>query len=111
MMICGAFLSLNLVKPERPDSVAVFRQNAVIAEYPLSGDAAFAVSGKIGPLGIEIKDGAARIVSAPCPRQICKRSGRINGRHSQLICAPNNILIKIRTSQTQTDNDVDAIAY
>jgi hypothetical protein len=111
IMICGAALSLNLAKPERPNSVVVFRQNAVVAEYPLRDDVTFAVSGKIGPLEIEVKNGAAKITRTSCPRQICKRSGSINGRHGQLICAPNNILIRIRSPQTQTDNGADAIAY
>jgi hypothetical protein len=110
-MICGAVLSFNMIASDRPDRLIVFRQNNVIAEYPLRDDATFAVSGRIDRLDIEIKDGTVKILHASCPRQICKRSGAINSRYGQLICAPNNILIQIRPSQKNGGAGVDAIAY
>jgi len=107
-MLCGAFFTFSRLETGRPDTVVVFKQNAVIAEYPLNADVVFRVNGQIGPLDIEIKDGTAKILHAGCPRQICKY-GVISGSRGQLICAPNNILLQIRSSKT--DNDIDAVAY
>ncbi|MDR2579113.1 MAG: NusG domain II-containing protein [Chitinispirillales bacterium] len=109
IMICGIFFTASSLKSGRPDHIAVFRQNSIIAKYPLNDDIAFTVNGKIGTLDIEIRDGAVKILHANCPRKICQLSGGISGSRGQLICAPNNILIQIRSSKT--DNDIDAIAY
>jgi hypothetical protein len=108
-LLCGAFLTFDRLGSIRPDTVAVFRQNAVIAEYPLNNDASFTVSGKNGNVGIEIKDGAARISRATCPRGICRLSGAVSNANGRIICAPNNILIQVRPSKP--GNDVDAVAY
>ena len=109
VMICGTAATAGLLKSNRPDRVVVFRQNAVVAEYPIGNDVEFSVNGKNGPVDIEIKDGAAKIVHAKCPRNICKQSGSISNSHGQLICAPNNILIRIQSSAG--NSNVDGIAY
>jgi hypothetical protein len=51
----------------------------------------------------------AKIIHANCPRSICKQSGGIRNSYGQLICAPNNILIRVQASKS--DGDVDGITY
>ena len=109
VMTAGVFLTFNLLKSGRPDSVVVFRQNTIIAEYPLLPDAVFTVNGKVGVVNIEIKNGAVRIAHANCPRKICRQSSGIRNSYGQLVCAPNNILVRIRSSKN--GSDVDAVAY
>ena len=108
-MICAALAAGAFLGAGRPDVVTVFRQNAVAAEYPLGADAAFTVNGLLGPLDIEIKNGTARIIHANCPKKICRQSGGISNSHGQLICAPNNVMIQIRSSKS--GNGVDGVAY
>jgi hypothetical protein len=103
----AASSSLNTGKP---DSVRVFRQNTLVAEYPLGDDIAFTVAGKKSPVEIEIKNGIATIIHSDCPKKICKQSGGIRKPHEQLICAPNNVLIEVHTA-TDNDEDVDAMSY
>jgi hypothetical protein len=106
--ICGAAAAFAFLGSERPDRLVVFKQNSVIAEYPLGGDVAFTVNGKMGPLDIEIKNGIANIRHAGCPKGICTRSGGISNSNGRLICAPNNIMIQI---QSANSGGVDGIAY
>jgi hypothetical protein len=113
LMICGIFMSSKFLILGHPSHIAVFRQNTLIAKYPLNDSTTFTVSGKNGPLDIEIKDKTVKILHANCPRQICKRSGEISGAHGKIICAPNNILIRINYSKSSpgNENNVDAVAY
>ncbi|MCL2219964.1 MAG: NusG domain II-containing protein [Chitinispirillia bacterium] len=93
----------------QPGRVLVHRQNTVVAEYQVDNDITFTVNGKRGPVDIEIKNGAVRIVHADCPRSVCKLSGGINSPQAQLVCAPNNILVQIRPAGR--GKDVDGVAY
>ncbi|MDR3012272.1 MAG: NusG domain II-containing protein [Chitinispirillales bacterium] len=108
MMTCAVFLTSDILRSGRPDIVTIFRQNTVIASYPLNIDAIININGKIGSLDVEIKGETVKILHANCPRQICRRSGAISGRRGQLVCAPNNVLIQIKPQKT---DDVDAVAY
>jgi hypothetical protein len=108
-MICGAAAAFAAATAVLPDRVAVYRQNTIIAEYPLKDDVSFTVNGKIGPVGIEIKNGAASITHATCPKGICAAAGAANSPNIQLICAPNNIMVKIVS--TSGNGGVDGVTY
>jgi hypothetical protein len=110
-MICGAAAAFASASSIRPDRVAVYRQNTVIAEYPLKNDISFTVNGKIGEVGIEIKNGATAINHATCPKGICTLSGAISNPNGQLICAPNNIMIKIMSAGNGGNGGVDGVTY
>jgi hypothetical protein len=111
-MICGAIAAFATANTIRPDRVAVYRQNTVIAEYPLKDDISFSVNGKIGPVGIEIKDGTASITRAACPKGICTKAGATSNPNVQLICAPNNIMIRILPAGgSGKDGGVDGVTY
>jgi hypothetical protein len=111
LMICCIAATFPILRSNRADRVAVFRQNALIAEYPLEEDIAFTVSGKRGPLEIEIKSGVAKIVHADCTKRVCKITGGISHSYEQLICAPNNILVEIRAFAASDTHDIDGISY
>jgi len=112
-MICGAVASFAAWDTARPERLVVYRQNKIIAEYPLKDDISFSVNGKNGEVGIEIKNGAASISHANCPKGICKLSGAISTPNVQLICAPNNIMVQIRSAggSGKGDGGVDGVSY
>jgi len=111
-MICGAVAAFANVDTMRPDRLVVYRQNTIIAEYPLKDDISFTVNGKIGTVGIEIKNGTANINHATCPKGICRLSGAISTPNVQLICAPNNIMVRIRSNDGKRNGgDVDGVTY
>jgi hypothetical protein len=111
-MICGAVAAFAGAGSARPQRLVVYRQNTVIAEYPLKNDISFTVNGKTGEIGIEIKDGAAKISRAACPKGICKLSGAISNPNGRLICAPNNIMVQILPAGgTESGGNVDGVTY
>jgi len=111
LMICCVAATFPILRANRADRVAVFRQNALIAEYPLEDDIAFTVSGKRGPLEIEIKSGVAKILHADCTNRVCKKTGGISHSYEQLICAPNNILVEIRAAAASDTSEIDGVSY
>jgi len=111
LMICCIAATFPILRASRADRVAVFRQNALIAEYPLEEDIAFTVSGRRGPIDIEIKSGVAKILHADCTNRVCKKTGGISHSYEQLICAPNNILVEIRAAAVSDTSDIDGISY
>jgi hypothetical protein len=112
-MICGAIAAFAATGSVRPDRVVVWRQNTVVAEYPLKNNISFTVNGKNGEVGIEIKNGAANISHATCPKGICKLSSPISAPNAQLICAPNHIMIQIQSAGGGKNGggEVDVITY
>ncbi len=93
--LAAALLSLPALKTVSPATVAVYRDNVKIAEYPLAVARTVSVAGKIGTLTFSIDDRSVRVVKADCPEQICVRTGRIRRGGQQIICAPNHLLIEL----------------
>lgn len=62
-----------------------------------------------GPLGnsvAEVKPGAIRMKSSPCPDHYCTKTGWISRPGAVIICVPNQIVIEIVPDK----NSVDTIA-
>jgi hypothetical protein len=89
--------------------VAVYKNNTLIAEYPLSENRRFTVDGAIGPMLIRINKTAVRVEHATCPKQLCVKTGAISLPYQQIICAPNKIIIEIQLKDGE--RDFDAISY
>jgi hypothetical protein len=63
--------------------------------FSLFQDKKISLIGKEGESVIEIKDGQARLKSAPCRNQYCVQQGWISFTGQILICIPNEISIEI----------------
>ncbi len=63
--------------------------------FSLFQDKKISLIGKEGESVIEIKDGQARLKSAPCRNQYCVQQGWISFTGQMLICIPNEISIEI----------------
>ena len=63
--------------------------------FSLFQDKKISLIGKEGESVIEIKDGQARLKSAPCRNQYCIQQGWIRFTGQMLICIPNEISIEI----------------
>ena len=53
------------------------------------------VLGAIGVTRIEVRDGKVRVLSSPCPRQVCRHGGWIGEPGTLLVCLPNEVLIRV----------------
>jgi hypothetical protein len=105
----GAMYSIPLIHTHQPSSIVICRDNTILAEYTCTEDREIPVSGNVGPMIIEIKNGKAAVISSTCKKQLCVKAGAIQTAHQQLVCAPNHILIEIR-SNAKGQEDIDAIA-
>jgi hypothetical protein len=106
LISAGTVLTFPALSRTKPENVAIFKDNRLIATYPLSTDRTVSVAGILGTLEITIKNRSASITHAECPHGICKKSGSIRTPHSQIVCAPNHIVVTITSSQNDT---LDAI--
>lgn len=90
-----------------PSCTEVFMDNKLIATYPLDQDRTFTVNGRSGPVRITIKNHAVSVEHATCPRGICRKTGSVSKPHTQIVCAPNHILVTITSNRPDT---LDAVA-
>ncbi len=109
LIISAALFSFPIIQSHQPTTVVIYRDNTCIAEYPLGEDREVTVTGREGPISILIKDEHVSVQKSTCRKQICVKSGEIDKPYEQLVCAPNHILIEIR-SPTKTEEKIDAIA-
>jgi len=75
--------------------VQVNFQGKTYGNFSLYQDKKISLVGKEGSSMIEIKDGRARIKTAPCKNQYCVQQGWINFTGQILICIPNEVSIEI----------------
>lgn len=107
-LILAAAVSFPLLASSRGGTVQVFRVDRLVAEYPLNEDRRFKVNGDLGPVGIEIKAGKARICDATCPNGLCVHAGAIDQPHRMVLCAPNRVMITV--SAENREDRVDAVS-
>lgn len=105
IILISAVLFIPMIHSNPRDTVVVYWGDDIIAEYPLDTNRIFKVDGDIGTIEMEIKDNMVRVVSSPCPRQICVKTGRISKSYEQIICAPNRIYIGIESDSEKTEID------
>lgn len=64
--------------------------------YDTSTQHIYIVEGTNGPVTIEYKDGAVRVIDETSPRNICQQQGWSNTPVKPITCLPNNIVIIIK---------------
>ena len=99
LLIFAALYFFPVVNSSRTGDVAIIRDNITIATYPLAPDRTFFITGKIGPMELEIKNKSVKVLSSTCPKQICLDAAPIRRGGQQIICSPNHILIEIVSSR------------
>jgi hypothetical protein len=90
------------------DIVEVYKSEELIARYPLDEDRTFSVEGMAGTLEVEIKEKQVRVLSSPCPQQICRATGWISESYQQIVCAPNLIFINLQSDPA--NETIDAVS-
>ncbi|MBN1128540.1 MAG: NusG domain II-containing protein [Chitinispirillaceae bacterium] len=106
LLLASGALFIPLTASTVPASAVVYRDNRIIAQYPLSSPADVVVKGGNGDVTLRIGNGGIAVVSSRCPRQICRHTGSISRPFEQIICVPNHLLIELRSSDKR---EIDAI--
>jgi hypothetical protein len=107
LLIAVFLLTLPALQSITPDKVVIYKENDIVATYPLDTDREVTIQGTIGPLTIAIKHHAVSVIHADCPQGICQKSGSISKPDAQIVCAPNHIVITITSTAKDT---LDGIA-
>jgi hypothetical protein len=66
-----------------------------VYEINLKDEGAYTIDGYLGRAVLVIKDGEARLQSAPCPLKICEAMGPISRSGEVILCLPNRIYIRM----------------
>jgi hypothetical protein len=77
--------------------IEILHGSQLLHRLPLSDDKLLAVNGNIGESLIEISQGRARFVEAPCRQQICIHNGWLSHSGSLAACLPNRIALRLST--------------
>jgi hypothetical protein len=62
---------------------------------PPRPDRTVTVDGLRGPIEVEMKGGAVRVVSSPCPDHLCVRQGLVSGPGAALVCVPGGVAVRL----------------
>ena len=90
----------------------VYIANAKYAWYDLAGKARHVdLPTRIGPVRLEIGEGAALVLSSPCPNKICVKTGKVSRVHGEIVCVPAHLLVVIEGPGDGSKAGVDAITY
>ncbi len=76
--------------------------------YELDSDTTVGFHGPIGTTYVEIKDGAARVMSSPCREQICVNSGTHSSAGDWTACLPNRIFLEVTGPD---ESEIDILSY
>jgi len=74
----------------------------------LSHNGVHDILGPIGVTRVEVRDGKVRVLSSPCPQQICRHGGWIGEPGTMLVCLPNEVVIRI---PGEPGREADTIAH
>lgn len=76
-------------------------------DLDLRRDGVFDVAGTLGTTRIEVRDRRLRVLSSPCPRQLCRHEGWVGSAGQLLVCAPNGVVIRL---PGRREGEVDAFS-
>jgi hypothetical protein len=106
-LLCSGSAFIPFMVSLAPGVAVVYRDNTIVAQYPLSSAAEFFIKGAQGGMRVKIADGALSVMSSQCPRQICRHTGSISRPFEQIVCVPNHLLVEVRSGKKR---DIDAVA-
>ncbi len=66
---------------------------------PLHRDTDVMVDGLLGTATVEIREGAVRVSSAPCPDHVCVETGWVDRGGRVIACVPGGISVRLSSSR------------
>lgn len=115
VFMTALFIAITLIySVTRPKgaTVVILRDNQPVLTLSLAIDQQTQVSGRLGPVTIQIRNNAVRLLEYNSPRQIGMRSGWISSSEAMLACVPCGILVQVTGKKAVLDkkNHLDGIA-
>lgn len=108
LLILGGGLALFLWSTRQAGGVVSVQVDGdTVAELPLSEDTRLVLGEGAHTNTLVIKDGAARVVEASCPDQICVDHGAIRYEGESVVCLPHRLVVTVEGGGS---NGVDVAA-
>ena len=107
LLVTSSFLIL--LGQKTGGRVVVSINDEIVFVAPLNKDRHVALEGPLGVTVLEIKAGAARIISSPCTKKVCIHMGEVRRSGDLLACVPNHLVINIEGNEDEDDGDYDFI--
>lgn len=87
--------SISHWSQEVGDAAIVEVNGQLYAKINLSQSGFFYIPGAYGVLTLKIESGTVRILSSPCPHQICLHRGGIMHAGDMIVCVPNRVVVRV----------------
>ena len=108
LLLLGGVLALFLrLTRQAGGVVSVQVDGATVMELPLDEDTRLVLGEGAHTNTLVIQDGAARVVEASCPDQICVNHGAIRYEGESIACLPHRLVVTVEGGQA---GGVDASA-
>ena len=111
--ICACLLYVPLVwsayrDAGRDKEVVVSYKDREILRKSLALNDVYTVKGTLGDVQVEVKDKGVRVEKENSPYHLCSIQGWVEDANRPIVCLPNNIVVQIEASDTDSD-DVDTV--
>ena len=111
--ICACLLYVPLVwsayrDAGRDKEVVVSYKDREILRKSLALNEVYTVKGTLGDVQVEVKDKRVRVEKENSPYHLCSIQGWVEDANRPIVCLPNNIVVQIEASDTDSD-DVDTV--
>ena len=96
-LLAAAVVAASLPRGEGAGaaSAEVIVSGEKTATLDLTRDSVHELPGPLGVTRVEVRAGKLRVLSSPCPRQVCRHGGWIGAPGELLVCLPNEVAIRV----------------
>jgi hypothetical protein len=96
-LLLGSFATLYQFIPagHGAHTARIIHKGQVLLDLDLKTDQRVTISGERGPVIVEVKNHAIRIIESDCQNHFCVKSGAISKHNQIIVCVPNRIVIRI----------------
>ena len=108
LCVCLAASILVLGGKTQSATARLYQGGALVRTVDLSQvdkPFSFTVEGPAGSNTIQVEPGRIRVSQADCPDQVCVHQGWISNSVAPIVCLPNQVVIRIGGSPSETEID------
>lgn len=108
VLIAATVVFVPAMHSRQPSTVVVYRNDRVVARYPLTREQELTIQGTQGPVKLAVDGHAVHVTESSCRKHLCVHSGAIRKVGQQIVCVPNHIIVEIKGSGQA--GEVDAVS-
>ncbi len=95
LLLTSIFVLLIFNDKSKPESVVISSGGNIIGTYSIHEDKVLNVSGLLGDVVVNIRDGKVWVSKSNCEDLLEVKQGEINKCGQSLVCVPNKVVISI----------------